>query len=80
MTHQSRLLLLPAWHDIIIDLNDIVSVERVYYPGHNRIDITLRTRPTSPITIGETHMEKCWEILCKHTINPPCPPNPANPS
>jgi hypothetical protein len=85
MNHQSRLVLLPALYDIIIDLNDIVSAKRIYYPSYDGVYITLRSNPTETITIGEPYMEKCWEILCQHIVNPPCPnPNyvsgPASPN
>lgn len=85
MSHSSRLVLLPSWYDIIIDLNDIVSAERIYYPARNQIKIILRSNPENPVVIGSDYMDKCWEILCQHTINPPCPnPNyvsgPASPS
>lgn len=73
MPHQSRLILISDFHDRIIDLNDIVSARRIYYPGYNGVEITLRSDPSHPITFGEPYMDRCWEILCAHTINPPCP-------
>lgn len=70
MSHQSRLVILPAFSDTIIDLNDIVMAKKTYYPGHEGLQITLRSCPMQPITIGNPHMEEAWNVLKQHLAAP----------
>lgn len=72
MTHQSRLVLLPNWHETIVDLNDIVTATKMYYPGNNKIQIFLRSNPAEPLIISEQFMEEAWTVLKQHltTLEP----------